>query len=222
MNRNFAFTVLYTVQSSVVAQSKYTPPLVKRPLCSQSHEVCTPVPPSCQRSPGGTERVSSSALGSSWPQWWGTRSEPEWSDGGKDMSSVDLYVPTMHWFVSSNLFPKNISELFQNIFKASFQQDFFFNFQHWTTQWIIQPQCKLQLVMEFHKVLCLAQYYSLERCFPWEILLESSNSFSLLFGWHNNIFKKFCKIHKQLSFCDDSKFLTALAVQPLLWTVLYK
>lgn len=160
---------------------------MKRPLCSQSHEVCTPVPPSCQRSPGGTERVSSSALWSLWPQWWGTRSEPEWSDGAKDMRSVELYVQTLHWFVSSNFL--KVSQSSSKIFlKQVFSKIIIFNFQHRTTQWIIQPQCKLQLVMEFHKVLCLAQYYSFERCFPWVIMLESSNSFSLLFGWHNNIY----------------------------------
>lgn len=49
--------------------------------CSQSHGVCTLIPPSSRKSRGDTWRGSSSALWSLSPQLRGTRSEPGWSDG---------------------------------------------------------------------------------------------------------------------------------------------
>lgn len=77
---------LHAVLSHSVFTASAVPLVMKRP-CSQSHEACTRVPPSCQRSLGGTWRGSSSALWSLWPQWWGTRPEPEWSDGGREDTS---------------------------------------------------------------------------------------------------------------------------------------
>lgn len=61
----------------------YFIPLVRRRPCSRSHVVYTLIAPSSQMFPGGIWRGSSSALLSWSPQWWGTRSAPGWSDGGR-------------------------------------------------------------------------------------------------------------------------------------------
>lgn len=61
--------------------------------CNQSHAVCTLVPPSSQKSLGGTWRGSSSAPWSWWPQWWGTRSEPGWSDWKSNKRTSCQLVP---------------------------------------------------------------------------------------------------------------------------------